>query len=185
MPAWCVFDVRMGIFPGQDINEAKAEIEAVLMDAATENAFLRDNQPRIVYHGFLADGYALSEDTSDAATQAIAALDAAHETVNNGASLDRAAITATTDSRFFGLYANTPALVYGPHAEAIHGFNERVSLESMAPDYQSHSPVHRRLVRPRTTIGPSHARRCHRLHRPHAHRQGLSRRPSTISKAQA
>ena len=132
VPAWCVFDVRMGIFPGQDINEAKAEIEAVLMDAATENAFLRDNQPRIVYHGFLAEGYALSEDTSDAATQAIAALDAAHETVNNGASLDRAAITATTDSRFFGLYADTPALVYGPYAEAIHGFNERVSLESMA-----------------------------------------------------
>ena len=29
------------------------------------------------------------------------------------------------------LYADTPALVYGPRAEAIHGFNERVELESM------------------------------------------------------
>ena len=39
-------------------------------------------------------------------------------------------ITATTDARFFGLYADTPALVYGPTAESIHGFNERVDLES-------------------------------------------------------
>jgi len=45
--------------------------------------------------------------------------------------LVREAITATTDARFFGLYADTPALVYGPRAEAIHGFNERVDLESM------------------------------------------------------
>ena len=34
------------------------------------------------------------------------------------------------DARFFGLYADTPALVYGPKAESIHGFNERVELES-------------------------------------------------------
>ena len=40
-------------------------------------------------------------------------------------------MTATTDARFFGLYADTPALVYGPKAEAIHGFNERLNLESM------------------------------------------------------
>ena len=42
-----------------------------------------------------------------------------------------ASIPATTDARFFGLYADTPALVYGPRAEAIHGFNERVELESV------------------------------------------------------
>lgn len=41
------------------------------------------------------------------------------------------AITATTDARFFGLYADTPTLVYGPRTEAIHGFNEHVDLDSM------------------------------------------------------
>lgn len=40
-------------------------------------------------------------------------------------------ITATTDARFFGLYAGTPALVFGPRAEAIHGFNERIDLDSL------------------------------------------------------
>ena len=130
VPAWCVFDVRMAIFPGQSIDAAKAEIEAVLMEAARGNDFLKNALPEIVYHGFHAEGYALSDDKSATAQDAIGALDTAHGAVTGG-TLDRAAITATTDARFFGLYADTPALVYGPRAEAIHGFNERVELESM------------------------------------------------------
>jgi len=130
VPAWCVFDVRMGVFPGQDIAAAKAEIEDVLRQAARDNAFLRNNTPEIVYHGFHAEGYALSQDKSAAAKGAIGALEGAHRRVS-GTDLDKAAITATTDARFFGLYADTPALVYGPRAEAIHGFNERVDLDSM------------------------------------------------------
>ncbi len=131
VPAWCVFDVRMGLFPGQDMAAAKAEIEAVLAEAARENAFLRNSLPEVVYHGFQAEGYALGEDESATAQAAIGALEAAHGAVNSGGALDRLSITATTDARFFGLYADTPALVYGPRAEAIHGFNERVELESV------------------------------------------------------
>ena len=130
VPAWCVFDVRMGLFPGQSIDAAKAEIEQVILDAARENAFLRNALPDIVYHGFHAEGYALSQDSSDNAATAISALEQAHRSVT-GTALQREAITATTDARFFGLYADTPALVYGPRAEAIHGFNERVDLDSM------------------------------------------------------
>ncbi len=129
VPAWCVFDVRMGLFPGQEIEAAKREIEEVLRQAAQQNDFLRNNQPEIIYHGFHAQGYALSDDTSVIAAQAISALETAHNTVT-GSDLNKLAITATTDARFFGLYADTPALVYGPKAEAIHGFNERVDLES-------------------------------------------------------
>lgn len=130
VPAWCVFDVRMAIFPGQSIEAAKTEIEQVIADAARESAFLRNALPEIVYHGFHAEGYALSRDSSATAAHAVAALDAAHHAVTGG-TLEHTAITATTDARFFGLYADTPALVYGPRAEAIHGFNERVELESM------------------------------------------------------
>lgn len=125
VPAWCVFDVRIAIYPGQDLAAARAEIEATLADAADAGAM-----PEIVYHGFMAEGYALSRDGSARAAGSIDALDRAHEAVN-GAKLERAAITATTDARFFGLYADTPALVYGPRAEAIHGFDERVELESI------------------------------------------------------
>lgn len=130
VPAWCVFDVRMGLYPGQDMAAAKAEIEAVLVEAAQDSDFLRNSLPQIIYHGFQAEGYALADDSSATALQVIAALEDAHHTVTGNA-LDHLAITATTDARFFGLYADTPALVYGPRAEAIHGFNERVELESM------------------------------------------------------
>ncbi len=130
VPSWCVFDVRMGIYPGQDIAAAQAEIEAVLHDAAQDNAFLRESLPEVICHGFRAEGYALAEDESEAARAAVSALEGAHRAVTGGP-LERVAITATTDARFFGLYAGIPALVYGPRAEAIHGFNERVELESM------------------------------------------------------
>ncbi|WP_319530497.1 ArgE/DapE family deacylase [uncultured Cohaesibacter sp.] len=130
VPAWCVFDVRMGVYPGQSIDAMRAEIEAVLLEAAESNVFLKENKPSVVYHGFLAEGYALSEDTSEGAVASISTLEAAHTAVT-GEPLGKVAITATTDSRFFGLYADTPALVYGPKAEAIHGFNEHVSIESI------------------------------------------------------
>lgn len=130
VPAWCVFDVRMGLFPGQDMAEAKAEIETVLAEAAAGHPFLRENRPEIVYHGFQAAGYALTEQNHALTGDAIACLTEAHRAVT-GRPLEFSAITATTDARFFGLYADTPALVYGPRADAIHGFNERVDLDSM------------------------------------------------------
>jgi len=130
VPAWCTLDIRMGLFPGQDLATAKAEIEATLREAARSQAFLRSNPPEVVYHGFQAEGYALSDDRSPRAKAAIGALASAHHAVL-GTSLESRPSTATTDARFFGLYAETPALVYGPTAEAIHGFNERVDLESL------------------------------------------------------
>ena len=129
VPAWCCFDVRMGIYPGQDIDLARKEIEACIFDAANQDAYLRNNPPEITYQGFLAEGYALAEHDKPEAEQARDVLEQAHLTVT-GSNLESMPITATTDARFFGLYADIPALVYGPAAESIHGFNERVSLES-------------------------------------------------------
>ncbi|MEX0301967.1 MAG: ArgE/DapE family deacylase [Leisingera sp.] len=130
VPAWCTLDIRMGLFPGQDLEAARAEIEAVVLEAAKAQPFLKSNPPEIVYHGFQAEGYALADDVSPMAHAAINTLATVHETVI-GAPMQHRPSTATTDARFFGLYAKTPALVYGPTAEAIHGFNERVDLETV------------------------------------------------------
>jgi len=125
VPAWCVFDVRVAIYPGQDIAAAKAEIEAAIRDAARANRFLANNPPKIVYHGFEAEGYVLKDGEA-----AVALLGRAHCQVF-GTPLEEIATTGTTDARFFGLYAGIPALVYGPNADSIHGFDERVELESV------------------------------------------------------
>ncbi len=136
VPAWCSIDVRMGIYPGQDINAARAEIEACLYEAADRDVYLRTNRPVITYHGFLAEGYCLVDHDKPETRQAITTLENAHHAVT-GEALKQATITATTDARFPGLYWDTPALVYGPAADAIHGFNERVELESVRRVTQS------------------------------------------------
>jgi acetylornithine deacetylase len=130
VPAWCVFDARMGVFPGHALDDVRRMIEETIFDAARSHPFLARSRPEIVYNGFAAEGYSFKDDKSEVAHAALATLGRAHNLVS-GTPLECEAITATTDARFFGLYANTPALVYGPRAEAIHGFNERVDLASV------------------------------------------------------
>lgn len=115
---------RRGL-PGQSLDEAKREIEDTVREASRHDAFLANNPPEIVYNGFEAEGYVLTGGEDQ-----IAALSAAHRAVF-GTVLSEVASTATTDARFFGLYGNMPALVYGPRAEHVHGFDERVHLESL------------------------------------------------------
>lgn len=125
VPAWCTFDVRVAIFPGQQIADAKREIEQAIREASRRHPFLSNNPPEIVYNGFEAEGYVLKD-----ADAPVSELSRAHRTVF-GAELPETASTATTDARFFGLYGDMPALVYGPRAEFIHGFDERVALDSL------------------------------------------------------
>jgi acetylornithine deacetylase len=125
VPAWCTFDVRAAIYPGQGIAEAKREIEQAVLAAARQNRFMDNYPPKIVYHGFEAEGYVLKD-----AEEPVAKLGAAHRAVFCRA-LEELAVAGTTDARFCGLYAGIPALVCGPNSEAIHGFDERVDLESM------------------------------------------------------
>jgi len=131
VPAWCVFDVRIATYPGQSLDEARGEIENCIRVAAQDNPFLADFPPEITYHGFLAEGYVLQD-----AEEAEAVLGRAHK-VAYGEPLGEVATTATTDARFYGLYAGIPALVYGPSSFNIHGFNERVDLESVRRNTQA------------------------------------------------
>lgn len=131
VPAWCEFDVRIAVFPGTDLGEAQREIDNAVRSAAQNNPFLADYPPEIIYNGFLAEGYQLKN-----AEKPVAVLRKAHHAVFE-TELQELASTATTDARFYGLYADTPALVYGPNAESIHGFNERVELESMRKNTQA------------------------------------------------
>jgi len=130
VPSWAVLDVRMGIYPGQDLNQAEEAIRRCILTVASQSDFLRENPPEIINHGFRAEGYSLADDVSEAALTATQTLAAAHQLVS-GQALRQEAITATTDARFFGLYGGTPTLVYGPLAEHIHGYDERVSLASV------------------------------------------------------
>lgn len=131
VPAWCTVDLRIAVFPDQDLAEARAEIEDCVNTAAAAHPFLAGSPPEIVYNGFMSKGYILRH-----AEDAEAVLGAAHGRVYD-TPLEDVATTALTDSRFLGLYADTPAMVYGPMAENIHGFDERVDLESVRRNTQA------------------------------------------------
>jgi len=98
----------------------------VVAKAAAEHPFLRDTPPEIVWTGFQADGFAL-----EGAEAPEAALRLAHEAAMGQAGPEDQIWTALTDTRFYGLYHDIPSLCYGPTADAIHGFDERVDLTSV------------------------------------------------------
>ncbi len=131
VPAWCTFDLRVAIYPGQDPQTAQNEVAECIMQAAQKLPFLRKHPPQIVNHGLRAWGYVLPK------TEAESVLERAHATAFDGAALERQTGTGTTDARALGQVGDTPALVYGPRAEHIHGFDERVELDSVRRITQS------------------------------------------------
>jgi acetylornithine deacetylase len=131
VPSWCRFDIRMGIYPDRKVEDCQREIEAAIAEAVAQDGHLRQNPPTLTYHGFLAPGYVLPTDTP-----AERVLAEAHQLIFQHG-LERGPSTALDDARTFGIFQNTPAFVYGPKAENIHAFDERVNLESVRKITQS------------------------------------------------
>lgn len=127
VPAWCDVDCRIGVLPGQDLAEAQAEVEACVAEAAREHPFLSNNPPEVVWNGFQAEGYVLE----NAGEQESAFAAAYADVFGAGERPGERKMTALTDTRFYGLYYGIPAFCFGPKAENIHGFDERVELDSI------------------------------------------------------
>ncbi len=126
VPAWCTLDVRAAIYPGVEPKEAAAEIEAAVREASRAEPFLANNPPDVVYNGFFAKGYVLEEGSAAEATLA-----KSYAQVHGGKDLQSFVTPGYLDGRVFVIYDGIPCLVYGPYSENIHGFNERVSLDSV------------------------------------------------------
>jgi len=125
VPAWCTLDCRIAIYPGTDPADAAREIERCIADAAHREPFLRAHPPTVAWTGFYARGYVL-----EAGSDAEATLATAHEAAH-GRPLETFTTPGYLDGRVFVLYGDMPCLVYGPVAEDIHAFDERVSLASI------------------------------------------------------
>ncbi len=123
-----VLHCRLALFPGAGVDELKARVEAAVAAAA---AALTGFDARVVYDGFACEGYTLDHESP-----LVAALgDASEKAIGTRPAL--IASTATTDARSFALYAGSPAVCFGPHAESIHGVDERVSLASVLQTAQA------------------------------------------------
>jgi len=125
VPAWCWFDVRIAIYPGQDPRDAARQIEACLLEASRNDPALANNPPQVEYTGFFAEGYVLEEGSDAEQTLASAHMR------SFGRDLESFTTPGYLDGRVFVLYDDCPCLVYGPCSENIHGIDERVSLSSV------------------------------------------------------
>jgi acetylornithine deacetylase len=72
VPAWCTFDVRTGLYPGEDARDGAREIEDFLRTTSGSHAFLSNNPPEVEFNGFMAQGYELPEGSSAEQTLAAA-----------------------------------------------------------------------------------------------------------------
>jgi acetylornithine deacetylase len=122
VPAWCEFDVRAAIYPGIPAEQAWQELQECLARLGTGPEPIKAVATKT---GFFSEGYVL-----EPGSEAESLLESTHEQVF-GKELGSFTTPGYLDGRVFALYADTPALVYGPVSEAIHGFDERVSIESV------------------------------------------------------
>ncbi|MRX51048.1 ArgE/DapE family deacylase [Paracoccus sp. S-4012] len=125
VPAWCRFQTRVSIYPGQKAQEKLAEIERHIAAFARHDPFLAQNPPRITLNGFNSEGYHL-----EPGSEAEAVLATAHKTAF-GEPLQSFTTPGYLDARVYALYNRIPALCYGPVSRNIHGFDEWVSLQSL------------------------------------------------------
>ncbi|WP_449281302.1 ArgE/DapE family deacylase [Leucobacter sp.] len=121
VPAWCELRVRVATYPGTTADEAWGEIASCVERAAAGSSF----EVQLIPDGFYAEGYVL-EPGSDAE----GLLEQTHEAVFSE-ELTSFTTPGYLDGRVFVNYGNMPTLVYGPVSENIHGFDERVSIESV------------------------------------------------------
>lgn len=124
VPPWCEFDVRAAIYPGTTADQARAEIEACLAEAAADPR-LGGLSPQVEFTGFYAEGYVL-EEGSDAENT----LRDCHR-IAFQSELESFTTPGYLDARVFVIYGDMPTLVYGPRSLDIHGFDERVHIESL------------------------------------------------------
>ncbi|WP_369745532.1 ArgE/DapE family deacylase [Paenarthrobacter sp. AMU7] len=124
VPAWCDLDLRIALYPGVSPDDAWDTITGLLTGIRTDESG-NPIHAEATKTGFYAEGYVLEE-----GSEAEQALRTSHKEVF-GEELKSFTTPGYLDGRVFIQYAGVPALVYGPVSEAIHGFDERVSIDSV------------------------------------------------------
>lgn len=126
--AECILHCRLALYPGTPVDDLRSVVEERVARAAGE---LDGFKVQVRYDGFACQGYTL-----DRGAPLITELQAACEGAT-GARPGLFASTATTDARTFQLFGGSPAVCFGPHAEAIHSIDERVHLPSVLQTAQA------------------------------------------------
>eukprot|EP01102_Stenamoeba_stenopodia_P007413 TRINITY_DN2074_c0_g3_i1.p1 TRINITY_DN2074_c0_g3~~TRINITY_DN2074_c0_g3_i1.p1 ORF type:complete len:265 (-),score=59.10 TRINITY_DN2074_c0_g3_i1:47-841(-) len=120
VPSECTSEVRVGVFPGINLKEAREVIEDTLEETAKKNGI----NYHLEWRGFQAEGCVMDKEHPS-----LKLLGKLHEEVT-GNPVPILPITATTDARFFQ-NSGVAATCYGCLSGSIHGIDEWVCLQSL------------------------------------------------------
>lgn len=122
-PGNATMDCRMGLFPGERVENAIRAVEERIKQYADTYPILREHPPVVELLQFTAQGYEL--DTDDEIVKV--ALDAKRMA---GSDAHLGPGTTATDTRTFVL-SGTPAIVIGPQVQNLHSVREAVDIDDM------------------------------------------------------
>lgn len=125
VPADCVFEARIGFYPGQDPEDIKNEVKEWLLKAAQMDPWLKDMDPEITFFGFHAHGASFRT-----SSPLFKMLEKSHKKISKK-DLELVSNTGTTDARFYDLFYDIPTTCYGPAGDQLHAPNEWVDLDSV------------------------------------------------------
>jgi acetylornithine deacetylase len=125
----CTLSCRLALYPGMRVAELKRRVEDAIGRGAAGHPYLAAHPPAVRYDGFACEGVTVPADEPVVETlaNAIEWLDGRHPST--------IATTATTDARAF-VQHGIPAVCFGPHAESLHGVDERVLWPSVVQTAQ-------------------------------------------------
>ncbi|UCE11827.1 MAG: ArgE/DapE family deacylase [Candidatus Thorarchaeota archaeon] len=124
VPGSCTIECRIGWPPGETREEVRKQVEDTIRKAARQDEWLKDNMPHVEWFGWNARPHELDPEhpfvllLSENAVR----VGCASPVYYGGA--------AGLDTRFF-VHNGIPAVTFGPKAERIHSYDERVSIESI------------------------------------------------------
>ncbi len=125
----CTLSFRLALYPEMRVDDLQRRVEETIAAAASEHPYLATHPPRVRYEGFACAGVAVA-----AEEPVVEVLSGAVEQIT-GARPAAIASTATTDARAF-VQHGIPAVCFGPHAEGLHGVDERVFWPSVVQTAQ-------------------------------------------------
>ncbi len=125
VPAAAVFHGRLSFFPGQSYEQICQRITETIKLAASGDEWLQDNPPTVEFYGFRSEGHSLPRNLP-----VFTVLEGCHQSIGGGEAASYVS-TCTTDLRAFHHFGTGQATCYGPVAEQIHGFDERVAISSI------------------------------------------------------
>ena len=123
VPTETIIGVRVGVMPGHSCQDARAQIEALVVAAETDER-LRGARLSVQFAGFMADGCTFPPE------QAISRAVAAQHHRLTGQPVPHYAASGLTDARHYVL-SGIEATCYGPDGDNIHGIDESVGLDAL------------------------------------------------------